>query len=333
MRKNLLLTLIVAFFSLSLFGAEPIKEFGPSVSFSEEGPAIKMSDLKGKVVLIVFFQSWCPTCNKWSGEKFKNVEKAYAKDRSVVLVALKTDGGGVSGAKNYLKERANLENWIVGSDKDAEYYTAVNGKDDLFNYAIVNGKGELVEKGYFGSSALAKKNFSNGFFTRAFLPKDSKYHEKLSGVVKEAELGLYKTAIVNCRKFTKDKEIVDDAKSLEKDIYSGIQSRITELTNQMKTESDPDRFSYYLELRQLAEALHGMPIQNEAVKVFVELKTDPFFKKEIAAENAYLVYKKNLEIIKKSEVSKYKESFIPKFLNTYKDTYYGRLVEKSTEVK
>ena len=57
MEKKLILILMIILFSISVFGSEPIKEFGPSVSFDAEDPAIEINNLKGKVVVIVFFQS------------------------------------------------------------------------------------------------------------------------------------------------------------------------------------------------------------------------------------------------------------------------------------
>lgn len=327
MKIIFLLVIFNAFFLIAVIGSDPIKEFGPSVTFAEGGPAIKINGLKGKVVVIVFFQSWCPICNGWSGQKFKKVEEAFAKDRSVVLVALKTDGGGTTGAKTYLKDRVNLENWVVGADKNAEYYKEVNGKDELYHYAIVNGRGELVEKGYFGSDDLSQKNFSNGFFTKNLLPKDAKYPDKLLTAVKEAELGLYKESIIECRKIAKLKEFEDESKKLEKDIFASLQDRINDLSEHLKVEDDPKRFSYYLELRHFIESLQGMTIQNGAINVMAEYKNNPAIKKELNAEVAYNTYKKNLEILRKSDIPKYKETFIPKFLEMYKNTYYASIVQ------
>lgn len=316
-----------------LKGAESMLEFGPSVTFDKDDPSIKMSDLKGKVVIVVFFQSWCPKCNKWSGEKFKKVEEAFANDRSVVLVALKTDGGGVSAAKSYLKDRVNLDNWIVGADNDAEYYIDVNGKDDLYRYALVNGKGELVEKGSFGAGSLPSKKFSTGFYTKTFFAADAKYPNKLSKIVKAAELGFYKDAILESRKMAKDREVSDEAKTLEKDIFARLKEKISEFPALLKDESNIDRFANYLELRHMAEALQGIAIQNDALIILNEFKSDPFYKKELSAETAYLNYKKNLTLIKKSELSKYKETFMPKFLETYQDTYYGAIAQKEEAKK
>lgn len=331
--KFIFVVMMIMMIPAFIRGAEPMLEFGPSVTFDKDDPAIKMSDLKGKVVLVVFFQSWCPICNKWSGEKFKKVEDAFANDRSVVLVALKTDGGGVSGAKSYLKDRVNLDNWIVGTDNNAEYYVDVNGKDELFRYALVNGKGELVEKGFFSSGSLPTKKFSTGFFTKTFFAADAKYPYKLSKVVKSAELGFYKDAILESRKMAKDKEVSDEAKTLEKDIFARLKEKISEFPVILKDEKNPDRFTNYLELRHMAEALQGIAIQNDALIILNEFKSDPFYKKELSAETAYLNYKKNLTLIKKSELNKYKETFLPKFLENYQDTYYGAIAKKEEEAK
>lgn len=318
---------LIFLFSCSLHAGEIIKEFGKSVVFSEDGPNIKLQDLKDKVVVLVFFQSWCPICNKWSGEKFKKVEEAFSKDKSILLVAIKTDSSSISDAKDYLKNRIKFENWIVGVDKGAEFYKKINGKEELYKYAIINGKGELVDQGSFGGNSLPNKKLKEGYFGKTFLPADQKYSAKLSKAVLEAEVGAYKSALVTCRSFAKDKEVLEEAKLLEKNIYTALSDKIANLAKIVRDPNDANRFLAYLELRNLAEALDGIKIQNDIIIVFSEIKNDPVIKNELKAEVAYNNYQKNLAILKKSEVPKYKESFIGKFLENYKNTYYGSLIQ------
>ena len=61
--KKLALSVLFVALSLSSVDAavgqgQPAPEFGSSVTFAKDHPEIKMADLKGKAVLLIFFQSY-----------------------------------------------------------------------------------------------------------------------------------------------------------------------------------------------------------------------------------------------------------------------------------
>ncbi len=51
-------TITLALVMLMLAGAGFAMEFGNSVKFDKNAPELTMENLKGKVTLFVFFQSW-----------------------------------------------------------------------------------------------------------------------------------------------------------------------------------------------------------------------------------------------------------------------------------
>ena len=53
------------------------------------GEQIKISDLKGKVVLLNFWASWCPPC-RWEMPYFEKAWKEY-KDQDVVFIGISQD--------------------------------------------------------------------------------------------------------------------------------------------------------------------------------------------------------------------------------------------------
>ncbi len=96
---------VLIFFALGLrVRNEPQPSSGPAPDFkitSFEGQTIRLSELKGKVVVINFWASWCPPCR----DEAPFLERTWRqyKDRGVVFIGVDyvdTD----SAAKEYLKQ-------------------------------------------------------------------------------------------------------------------------------------------------------------------------------------------------------------------------------------
>ena len=156
-------SLIIAMTCSSISQARPVPDFGDSITWADSGENPSLANLEGKSVLILFFQSWCGICNGWSGNLFKDLEKHYQDDRQVVIVALKTDGGSIKDAENYLNSRADTSNWLVGVDKNASYYKSVAGNDRLYQHAWIKPDGtigELKKSGSYTPLKNGKKLFS-----------------------------------------------------------------------------------------------------------------------------------------------------------------------------
>ena len=69
------------------------ENFAPDFSFtSSEGEHITLEDLRGKVVLLDFWGTWCPPCVE-SVPELRNLHKRYSKDGSpFVLIGISSDG-------------------------------------------------------------------------------------------------------------------------------------------------------------------------------------------------------------------------------------------------
>jgi peroxiredoxin len=66
------------------------------------GKTVRLSDYKGKVVLLEFWAAWCPPCRA-SVPGLEKLHKAY-KDKGVVLLAVSMDEGGDDEVRSYIKE-------------------------------------------------------------------------------------------------------------------------------------------------------------------------------------------------------------------------------------
>jgi peroxiredoxin len=67
------------------------ENYAPEFSFtSSSGEYITLDDLKGKVVMLDFWGTWCPPCVA-SVPELRNLYKRYSKDSSFVLIGISSD--------------------------------------------------------------------------------------------------------------------------------------------------------------------------------------------------------------------------------------------------
>ena len=67
------------------------ENYAPDFSFtSSEGEYITLDDLKGKVVMLDFWGTWCPPCVA-SVPELRNLYKRYSKEPSFVLIGISSD--------------------------------------------------------------------------------------------------------------------------------------------------------------------------------------------------------------------------------------------------
>jgi peroxiredoxin/Flp pilus assembly protein TadD len=68
------------------------ENYAPDFSFTSlEGEYIALDDLRGKVVLLDFWGTWCPPCVE-SIPELRSLHKKYSKEPSFVLIGISSDG-------------------------------------------------------------------------------------------------------------------------------------------------------------------------------------------------------------------------------------------------
>ena len=81
-------------------GSTPPKDFSyPSL----EGKPRKLSEFRGKVVLLAFFATWCPLCNE-EMPKLVRIHDKY-KNRGLTVVAVSIDRAPVSLVKSWSRDK------------------------------------------------------------------------------------------------------------------------------------------------------------------------------------------------------------------------------------
>ena len=103
------------------------------------GATVKLSDYKGKVVLLNFWATWCGPC-KIEIPWFIQFEKAY-KDRGFITLGISMDEDGWKAVKPFLSQTGINYPVMVGDDRLAELY---GGVDSLPSSFLIDRQGRIA---------------------------------------------------------------------------------------------------------------------------------------------------------------------------------------------
>ncbi|OGX42937.1 MAG: hypothetical protein A3H41_03245 [Omnitrophica WOR_2 bacterium RIFCSPLOWO2_02_FULL_45_28] len=116
--------------------AQPAPDF---VLTDIHGDTLRLSDFKGKVVLIDFWATWCPFCRS-SIPILKSLYDEY-KDKGLVIIGIALEYDQGQTLKRFAKEKQISYPLAVGTERLAAEYSAY-GVPARF---LINRQGEIVE--------------------------------------------------------------------------------------------------------------------------------------------------------------------------------------------
>jgi len=165
MKKLIILSLIVLTPLFILAENQPIKvpdfskaqktpilgKLQPFELKTVQGKSVNLTQYEGKVVVVVFFATWCPPCMREVPD-LMYVQKQYAND--VVVLAISVDEDRQDVMKFMAKAKPNYV--VTWYDKNlSKQFGSISSIPTSF---IVDRKGQIVDKimGYEGRPALIK---------------------------------------------------------------------------------------------------------------------------------------------------------------------------------
>lgn len=334
---SLLVLLVAALFVTPAATSAMVHDFPASIKWREGQPRVSMETMRGKMVVVLFFQSWCGKCNQWSPELLKQMNDQYADDLDVVLVALKTDSSSVRDAESYLEKRGvDLSKWVVGVDPQGAYFSSFNFDGTLFKSVVVAPDGALAKKidagryykrpegkDFIIAESGLKAEHAEG--VQRFIPADMSYDERLQPVVRAFEAGDIALGMGYLKRVPGS--LKEDADKIKASMMAELAERLPALKASVEDQDAEDRYPAYKQVQMIAKQLRRTEVGDEANAIVQAHRRDAALKKEQKAEKAYQSLMQKASKLSADDRASQLKPALKQYAKAFEGTYFGRQAE------
>jgi len=103
------------------------------------GAVVKLSDFKGKVVLLNFWATWCGPC-KIEIPWFMDFQKTY-KDRDFAVLGVSMDEDGWDSVKPYIEQHKMNYQVVIGNDQISQLFGSI---ESLPTTLVIDREGRIA---------------------------------------------------------------------------------------------------------------------------------------------------------------------------------------------
>jgi peroxiredoxin len=146
--------------SVNAASVKPDKDRKPAPDFTlkdADGKLVKLSDYKGKVVLLDFWATWCGPC-KIEIPWFMDIQRKN-KDRGFEVLGVAMDDEGWEVVKPFVTKMAVNYRMVIGNDTTAQAYGGVDALPTTF---LIDKSGKIAA---VHVGLASKKDFEDGIET------------------------------------------------------------------------------------------------------------------------------------------------------------------------
>jgi thiol-disulfide isomerase/thioredoxin len=125
-----------------VFSQTESKQLAPNFSLkAADGTTIELAKLKGKVVILNFWATWCPPCRAEIPD-FKKIQEKY-KNKGLIVVGVSLDQKGWSAVKPFAEKTKFNYPIVLGNDNVVKVY---GGVEAIPTSIFIDRKGFIVDK-------------------------------------------------------------------------------------------------------------------------------------------------------------------------------------------
>jgi len=106
-----------------------------------DGKVVKSGDLRGKVVILDFWATWCPPCRQ-EVPHFVALQSKY-RGQGLEIVGLSLDKGGAPVVKPFVDEYNVNYMMLIANDETASSYGGITGIPTTF---VIDKNGKIVKR-------------------------------------------------------------------------------------------------------------------------------------------------------------------------------------------
>lgn len=129
------------------------------------GEVVKLSGLKGKVVLLNFWATWCGPC-KIEIPWFMDFQKTY-KDRDFAVIGVSMDEDGWDAVKPYVEEKKMNYRVVIGNDQISQLFGSI---ESLPTTLVIDREGRIAS---MHVGLVSKSTYQKEIETLLEAPKDA----------------------------------------------------------------------------------------------------------------------------------------------------------------
>lgn len=248
----------------------------PPGTFSDGGH-YSLSDFRGKLVVLFFYEKDCPTCRGLIPERNKVIQQF--RDKPVVFIAVGPNDS-LADVRGYING-THLQ-MITFADTlgvmEARYGFHIS-LQNIYQFRYIGPDGNVIDQGIDMSAERVQKNLANVKWKY----RDSGYDPRLNKAITLLEWNQYKDGIQALRPFMKMASTSAGAQKL----YDAVKAEGKKWLEEADAAKATDPVKAYELYAKVSAAFTGDDLAKTADAALKQLKSDKAVQDEMAARQLY----------------------------------------------